>query len=78
MFGHFTTLRMKGLSKPLLHVLIYVSIYLHVTNRPYLLPWRLRFSQPLVFCPEYIIFVEMNILKTFEQLEAAAERCSWK
>ena len=34
--------------------------------KPYLLLKRAPFSQSLMFGPEYIIFVEMNILKTLK------------
>ena len=30
------------------------------------------------FRPEYIIFVEMNTLKTLQRLEATTEKCSGK
>ena len=48
----------------------------NIIIRPYLFSKRLLFSDLLVFGPEYIILVVMNILKTLQRLEAATEKCS--
>ena len=36
--------------------------------KPYLLPMCLLFSERPVFCPEHVVFVEMNMLKTFTKV----------
>ena len=46
--------------------------------RLYLLPKRFVFSQPLVFGPEYAVFVEIDFLKSLQQLKSANEKSSGK
>ena len=46
--------------------------------KPYLLPMRFLFSQPQVFCPEYVVFVEMNILKTFSTVSSGSWKVFWE
>ena len=44
----------------------------------YLLRNRFPLSRLLFFGPQNVIYVEMNVLKTLQRLEAATERCSEK
>ena len=46
--------------------------------RLFLLPISLRISWPLVFCPEYNIFVEMIILKTFRTFKSGSWKVFWE
>ena len=54
---------------------LYFKIYCMFEIRLYLLPMRLLFSQPLVFCPKYMIFVEMNIFKTLRDNSTCHDLC---
>ena len=43
-----------------------------VSGRWYVVGWMMVLRKPLVFCPEYIVFLEMNILKTFSTVKSGS------